>query len=71
MCKRAWRTPGTAEREASVADLLASEARHDPPTDRVRSAADDLANSLFPGDRFGESHAGLGDSLKLYTIDIR
>ena len=27
MCKRARRTPGTAEREASVAHLLASEAR--------------------------------------------
>ena len=46
--------PGTAEREASVADLLASEARRDPPTPHVRSVADDLANSLFPGDRSRE-----------------
>ena len=30
----------------------------------ARSAANDLANSLFPGDRFGESHAGLGNSFK-------
>ena len=28
MYKRARRTPGTAEREASVAEMLASEARH-------------------------------------------
>ena len=28
MCQRARRTPGTAEREASVAEMIASEARH-------------------------------------------
>ena len=28
MCNPARRTPGTAEREASVAEMLASEARH-------------------------------------------
>ena len=45
-----------------VADLLASETRHAPPTGRRQaalvadsSAAEDLTNSLFPGDRSRES----------------
>ena len=36
VCKTARKMPGTAEREASVAEVLASEARHSPPTGRAR-----------------------------------
>ena len=70
MCKRARRTPGTAEREASVAHLLASEARHA----RTRGQAGarggaPAARTTTPLYAFSraidrESLAGLGNSLK-------
>ena len=52
MCKRARRTPGTAEREASVAHLLASEACHTRLSVPDRSRAVRVQRPLsmpFPG----------------------
>ena len=55
MCKRARRTPGTAEREASVAEMLASVTRRTFTTGPAFCAYSDPSYSLFPGDRSRES----------------
>ena len=69
MCKRARRTLGTAEREASVAHLLASEARRDRTRPRVSRAAETPLYAFSRAiDR--ESLAGLGNSLKLISFKM-
>ena len=66
----ARRTPGTAEREASVAHLLASEARRDRARGHVRARqGTSVARTETPLYAFSraidrESLAGLGNSLK-------
>ena len=72
MCNPARRTPGTAEREASVAEMLASEARHPLRAGGRGGARFPRTKTLLYAfsraiDR--ESLAGLGNSLKL-LLDV-
>ena len=55
MCKNEKRTHGTAATGVPVAEMLASEARRDPPTVDVNLAYGDPSLCLFPGDRSRES----------------
>ena len=55
MCNPARRTPGTAELEASVAEMLASEARQPFSRGGALPAYKDPTLCLFPGDRSRES----------------
>ena len=57
MCKRARRTPGTAEREASVAHLLASEAPEGP--------------KKLKGSRNMQGFEGLGFKYSYRVIEFR
>ena len=69
MCKSARRTPGTAEREASVADLIASEARRDRASGRVSTTSDSRTETplcAFSQAIDRESLAGLGNYLKSF-----
>ena len=67
MCNPARRTPGTAEREASVAEMLASEARRSRTRGPARSAYNEPSLCLFPGDRSRESCGRVNNSLKLLS----
>ena len=59
MCKNEKRTHGTAATGVPVAEMLASEARHESARGGVRggviSAYNDPSLCLFPGDRSRES----------------
>ena len=71
MWKRARRTPGTAEREASVAHLLASEARRDfarGGRGGARGTRPATPLTAFSRAIDRESLAGLNNSLKLLLL---
>ena len=74
MCKRARRTPGTAEREASVAQISASVAPRTPHAgarDPARVRPQTTLPTAFSRAIDRESHAGLSNSLKsLYSIAL-
>ena len=74
MCKNEKRTHGTAATGVPVAEMLASEARHESARGRVRArqGASD-ARTETPLYAFSraidrESLAGLGNSLKLHRL---
>ena len=71
MCKRARRTPGTAEREAPVAEIIASDARRSPHAGGrggMSVARQTTLPTAFSRAIDRESHAGLGNSLKLDSV---
>ena len=67
MFKNEKRTHGTAATGVPVAEMLASEARHDPPTGHVRSRQPRVRRPLsmpFPGRSIERVLRDFGNSLK-------